>query len=232
MQTYSVAYYRTSAIIEILVFIPLLLAGIFVSIILTTGNMPEWMLITASCLLVILSITCTLIIYKRYGALPCEVQMSESGLDVKLLRHSFLYSISHYSSNWGNIENVSTNYDPNHNRRFYQVTFKKPKKTINLIPAEKVTHSGHETDFGNVLMNYVQNYNKQHQQEPTMQIHSRGFYDTVLAKVLTFLAWAMIAVIIIVKIISPGKISIWRSFAALAYSGMWLTAYYISKRKR
>lgn len=230
MHTYRVEYYRTGAIVAILVFIPLLLVGIFVSIILAIKEIPEWILITAICLLVIFSMILTLIIYKRYGSLPCQVQMSEDGLDIKLLRHSFLYNISHYSSTWSNIQNISTNYDPNHSRRFYQVTFKKPKRTINLIPTEKVANAGEETDFGKTLMDHVEKYNEQH--DPSMQIHSRGFYDTFFAKALTFLAFAMAVAVILIKFIAPASIDNWRTMAVLAYSFIWLYSYYMNRPKK
>ncbi len=228
MKTFQANYSRNGILIAILLIIPLLImTPLFIA--LAYMNLSEVMLFVAIGAIMIAGIGLVLWIVKRHVMVPCEVSVSDGGINVKLLRHSFLYGMSHYESGWGNIRNISTNYDPQNNKRFYLVSFKSPHKTINLTPNDKITSVEEETELGTELLSYVDQFNSQ--AAPAMQIHSRGFYDSGWARGLTVITWIAMAAVVIIFIAWPGNLPIWRALAFLAYSAIWLTAFYANRKK-
>lgn len=231
MQKFDVLYSRQGTLVLIIIAVPLIWLAPFFAAVFLIHNMADWFVITIIILMMVGSLTTLLWMIKRYATVPCEVLMDENRLEVKLLRHSILYFVTHYETNWSNIENVSTNFNNQTNKRFYQVTFKNPGKIITLEPNQVLKSINEETIFGNTLNNYVDKFNTSQQLPASMQIHSKGFYDTRWAKLITFFAWGMTAVIIVAKIASPESISSWKILSFLVYSSMWLTVYYANRGK-
>jgi hypothetical protein len=231
MKTFQVNYSRNGILVLILLIIPLfIMTPIFIGIaMIWGGSLSDVALIAVVVAVMIAGILLTVWMVKRYATVPCEVSVSDSGIQVKLLRHSFLYGVSQYESEWGNIRNVSTNFDPQNSRRFYLVSFKKPNKTINLSPKEKV-EAAEETELGTALLSYVDKFNNQ--AAPAVQIHSRGFYDSTWAKTLTIIIWIGTVAVVVLSILEPDKIPLWRAGIFLAYSAIWLTAFYINRKKK
>ena len=231
MQKFEVKYSLQGKIVLVLIVIPLLWTiPLFAAVILIPG-MAEWMIMVLVALMLLGAIISTLRIVNKQLTIPCQVMMDENKLEVKLLHHSFLYTITHYEAEWNNIENVSSNIDTQNNKRFYQVSFRNPAKTICLSPDDVITSNEEETEFGKSLMGYVNQFNSGNNTSSALKIHSKGFYDSWWAKLLTFFAWTMTTVVIVAKISNPGGISIWKAMGFLTYSAIWLTAYYANRKR-
>src|ERR1041384_297366 len=131
MQTFSADYSRTGpataliAAIPVLIMTPLIIAlailgpdelggaGLIIGILIILGG----------------GIFLTIKAYRKYASVPSEVSLGESGIVIKLLRRSFLYGNIQYDKKWENIKNVSSNFDPQNDRKFYQLSFDHPSHT-------------------------------------------------------------------------------------------------------
>lgn len=230
MQRFEVKYSLSGKIVLVLIVIPLLWTiPLFVAIALMP-DMPEWMILLLVVILLGAIIT-TLRLLNNRLTVPCEVTMNDERLEVKLLRHSFLYTITHYEAEWNNIENVSSNIDTQNNKRFYQVRFRKPAKTISLSPDDIIESADEETEFGKILLSYVNKFNNI-STAAALKIHSKGFYDSWWAKLLTFFAWTMTALIVIAAFTKHSGINTWKVIGFFAYCIIWLTAYYTNRKKQ
>ena len=115
MQKFEVKYSLKAKIVLVLIVIPLLWTmPLFASVILTP-DMPQWMVFVLVCVILLGAITTTVHFVNNQLNILCEVMMDENKMEIKLLMHSFLYTITHYESRWDNIENVSSNIDTQNN---------------------------------------------------------------------------------------------------------------------
>lgn len=231
MNRFEVKYSLSGKIVLVLIVIPLLWTiPLFVAVALMP-DMPEWMIPLLVVIILLGAIITTLRLVNNKLTVPCEVTMNDERLEIKLLRHSFLYTITHYESEWANIENVSSNIDTQNNKRFYQVRFRKPAKTISLSTDDIIETADEETEFGKILLSYVNKFNNS-SSAAALKIHSKGFYDSWWAKLLTFFAWVMTALVIVVSFTRPDSINIWKILGFFAYCVIWLTAYYTNRKKQ
>jgi peptidoglycan/LPS O-acetylase OafA/YrhL len=229
MQTFRVTFSRNPVVVLLLIVVPLLVAAAFVVPLLIIPNLPDWAVLFGSFLMMGAAILVMLFVMKKWGTVKADVVMNEEGISVKLVRFSPFYPVRSYQCSWDGLHNVSTNYDPRHNKRFYLLSFKSPRTTINLQP-EEATDRDNETGFGIILLGYVSRYNESHTAQPETQIKSRGFYDTWWAKALTLLAYAMSAVVLIMFSTDRERMPWWRAVQVTTISTLWLAAYYANRK--
>jgi hypothetical protein len=192
-------------------------------------NLPDWAVLLGSFVMMGAAILIMIFIMKHWGTVTADVAMNEEGISIQLLKSSPFYPVKSYKCSWDGLRNVSTNYDPRHNKRFYLLSFKSPHTTINLQPDE-ATDQDNETGFGTMLLGYVSRYNESHIAQPETQIKSRGFYDTWWAKALTLLAYAMSAVVLMMFFIDRERMPWWRAVQVVTVSTLWLAAYYANRK--
>lgn len=229
MQTFRVTYSRNPVIVLLLIVVPLIVAAAFVIPMLMIPDLPDWAVLLGSFLMMGTAILIMLVIIKTWGTALADVVLNDEGISVQLLRSSPFYPVKSYKSSWGGLRNVSTNYDPRHNKRFYLLSFKSPPTIINLQP-EEATDQDNETGFGTVLLGYVARYNETHTAQPETQIKNRGFYDTWWAKALTLCAYGISAAVLIMFIIDRERIPWWRAVQVVTVSTIWLAAYHANRR--
>lgn len=228
MQTFQVTFSRNAAIVLMLTIIPITMAvGIVLPIVLIP-DIPEWFPAVAAVLVVGVSLGLVLYAYRRWIAIPAEVNLYENGIAVRLMKRSPFYR-KEYSSTWESISNVSSNIDTQHNKRFYLITFRESGTTIQLMPDEMALED-YETDFGEALLGYVGRYNDAHNADGAPHIGRRGFYDAWWAKMLTWLSFLLIVVSIVMYFFGPEERRNWRLLQIVSISLVWLGAYYANKR--
>jgi hypothetical protein len=232
-QTFTVSVSRTGVVVLILVAIPVLTVTVFlVGILAWAGEASDWVVIPTIILMMVTAIGGVLLTLKKWGTPKAEVRMDDAGITIRLLEPSPFYPRSTYVCLWEGIENVSSNIETQHNKRFYQVSFRGPSTmTITLSPPEVVDEHT-ETPFGDALLSYVAQYNKTHTLQPETLIKRRGFYDTGWARALTILAYTMVAVVAGMKILKPDSVETWRVIQVVTFCTLWLSAYYANRRRR
>jgi hypothetical protein len=231
MHKFEVKYSLQGKVVLVLLVLPILWMIPLLVIFTLIPDLPGWAIPVLTILVLTGAIISTIRFIGKYINVPCVVTMNEDKLEIELLRHSFLYTITHYESPWSNIENVSSNIDTKNNKRFYQVRFQNPGKIITLGSNESINTVSDETAFGKTLLDFVDKFNKT-ETASSFKIHSNGFYDSWWAKLLTFFAWTMTALIIVVSFTKPGSINIWKVLGFFAYCVIWLTAYYTNRKKK
>jgi hypothetical protein len=80
-------------------------------------------------------------------------------------------------------------------------------------------------------LQYVDRHNSGQDKQVSL-IGRQGFYDTWWAKGLTAFAYLVIAAALIIRVIAPERVSIWKLVQLLCISVVWLSAYYINRRSR
>jgi hypothetical protein len=229
MQTYPVTFLRNPVVVMILVVVPLIIVAIFLAIMLSLPHLPDWAALVGSFVMMGCSIAAVLFLYKKWAAIKAEVTLSEDGIVVKLLEPSPFYPKEGYQSSWEGVENVSTNFDTKHYKRFYMVRFRNQGKAISLSPTDD-TDKDTETAFGEALLGYVSRFNSQHQSLPDSIIRQRGFYDTWWAKALTVFTYLMFAGVVIMKLTSPASLDFWRIVQVAIFGTLWLSVYYTNRK--
>lgn len=231
MQSFNVKYSRNKSVVAVLILLPLLIFAPVVVLLVSLPSLPYWILLSIVCVVLLFSILTVTQLVKRQLTVSCTIQIDETGLEIQLLKHSLFYPVSHYKSSWSNIENVSSNFDPQLSVHFYQVSFRHPSRTINLWTNEEHETVEVETEFGKQLLLAVEQYNEQLPGKNGLHIYHRGFYESWWAKALTVLAWLVIIAAVANKCIHWETVSMWRVVAPVIYSGGWLSAYYLNKNQ-
>lgn len=230
MQKFEVKYSLQGKIVLVLIILPLLWTIPLLVAATLIPDLPSWTILVLTVVILLGAIITTLRVVNNWLTIPCEVIMDEEKIEIKLLKHSFIYTVTHYESAWGNIENVSSNIDTQNNKRFYQLKFRNPGKTISISTDEVIESIEQETEFGKTLLDYVNRFND-NTSPSALKIHSKGFYDSWWAKLLTLFTWLITVLVIVAKFSNPDGISIWKAMGFLAYSAIWLTAYYTNRKK-
>ncbi len=228
MQTFNVTFSRSYVIVLILLVIPLAVVAVFLTTILSIKNLPDWAVLLASFALIGVSLAAVLLTLKKWGTIPAKVDMDAEGLSIRLLRWSPFYPRREYRSHWDGLSNVSTNYDPQHAKRFYLISFKH-SATVSVDPGDAATEDS-ETPFGNALLGYVEQYNSTHTAAPETLIRRRGFYDAWWAKGLTGFAYIITVAAIIGYFTDRELFPLWRLIQVFCFSAMWLAAYHANRR--
>jgi hypothetical protein len=229
MQTFPVTFSRNPVIVLILVTVPLIIVAIFLLTLFSIPNLPDWAIFVGSFVMMAVNIATVLFIYKKWATARAEVDMSDEGLRIRMLSSSPFYPSAGYQSSWEGIENVSTNFDPQHDKRFYMLSFRHLGKSISLMPAESASDDA-ETPFGDALLAYVSKYNSAHKSQPETLIHQKGFYDTWWAKGLTIFTYLIFALVVVMRLLRPNDVSIWRLVQVACFGILWLSAYYTNRK--
>lgn len=230
MQTFPVTFSRNPVIVLLLVLVPLTVTAVFMVPLLMIRDLPEWLIFLIIGVIMVTSIRLLLLLLKKWGSIAAEVQIGEEGIEIKLLQCSPFYTRKEYHSAWEGLANVSSNYDPQHTKRFYSLTLRHPHITVSLQPAESVADSDTETAFGAALIDGVGRYNAAHAAVPQAQIRQRGFYDAWWAKGLTGLAYLSMAGVVLGYFVNREVFGLWRVVQVLCFSALWLAAYYANRR--
>jgi len=218
--------------ILIMIVIPLTLIGIYVAVIINWVNeIPEWFLILMIMGILGLSVFLVLKSIKRWADIPCTVTLSDSGITIELKRSVFFFLRTTYQGSWDMIKGASTNYEPNTSKRFYTVNFKSPAITIYLNAPEKVT-PGEETEFGTLLMNYIEQHNQLNSDKAEAGIDTTNFYERPWARIFSLIIMVFMIVVLIIFIMMPEKIDFWRVLQLFAFASIFFTAYYLNRRKK
>ena len=228
IEKFEMTCQRIFVIVLILVMIPVFMMGIFFALILNFHDLPDWILIPAIILNMGLIFFMVYKALKNWTNIPCEVYLSLEKIKIKLQRPSFIFSKTEYESNWDQLLNVSSNYEPRSSQRFYKISFSDPSITISLDAKQKVL-PGEETEFGTLLLNYVEMENAKNITKP--KIDTTNFYQGKGALILTGFTWIFLIAICIVYLISD-KIDAWRIVQFTAFASIWLSAYYFNRKKK
>jgi len=231
MQTFPVSFSRTPVTVLILIVVPLVAAALFITPLIIYPQSPDWLVIPTIVVMMIVAIGSLRFIIKKYGSVNAEVDLDEAGIHVRLVQRSLLYPRREYHSDWEGLENVSTNIDPQHSRRYYLISFRQPAVTISLMPSD-ITLADQETPFGEALLDNVARYNSTHTIASESRIRQQGFYDTWWAQGLTVFAYLMIASTLIMRVVAPERVSIWKLVQVLCVGTLWLSAYHINRRRK
>jgi len=231
MQTFPVKLSRTPVTVAILVLIPLLAAAIFIGPLLLFPNLADWVVMATIIVMMISAIWIVKYIIKNYASANAEVDMDENGIQVRLTGRSMFYRRKNYNSSWQGLENVSSNLDSQHNRRFYSIGFRRPQITLNVMPEDEVSDE-EETPFGAALLEHVARYNSASEQSSETKIRQQGFYDTWWAHGITLFACLVMGAALVLHFLTPERVSSWRLLQAFCVSGMWLGTYYVNRRQR
>jgi hypothetical protein len=230
MQKYPVTFSRNPVMFLILIIIPLLVTAVFLVPVLWLPRFPDWLVLVHSVALMGVALACTLFAVKHWASTPAEASLDEAGILITLQQGSPFYLRKEYKSTWEGVDNVSTNLDPQHNKRFYLLSFRNPATTVNLMPADAADEDT-ETPFGEVLLNYVQQYNTSHQGHPEAIIRQKGFYDTWWAKALTVCAYVCMIAVLVAYFTDRERLPFWKLIQVCAFSALWLAAFYANQRK-
>lgn len=224
---------RMGIIYFILLVMPLLVIMPMIAIVVAAGNsLPDWALMIIALLIVGIAVYWIIGFTKKWGTIPCTVEISESELKVTLKTKSVFYPGTVFQSSWADLKSASSGYETQRQERFYKVQFAKPDLTIYLNSPEKLTDAEKETEFGSIFLAYVALQNSDSEKQGKQPIDTRNFYQSTWAKVITYLIWLALAGFIIAKISMPESINSWKVAQFGICSAIWLSSYYINTRKR
>jgi hypothetical protein len=230
MQKFELTCQRIFVVVLILIFLPLLVTFSFIALLLAFSDLPDWLVISSIFAMMGLNIALVLWAIKRLATIPCDVYLGPEKIRIHIRRPSIIFGRSDYESAWDKLENVSSNYEPRTEKRFYKITFTNPRITISIDSPEKVSPS-EETLFGESLMKYVTSYNEETPADKP-RIDTTNFYESTWAKVFTYIMWAALAVFTIVFIAIPDTMDGWRFGQFATGMGIWLAAYYINRSRK
>ncbi len=177
---------RMGIIVLILVLFPLIVAGSMIAILVAAGNdLPDWALVVIIFLILLLTAYWLIGFIKKWGTVPCTVEISERELKITLKKKSVFYPGTVFQSSWADLKSGSSGYEVQRQERFYKVQFSKPDLTVYLNSPEKVRDSNHETEFSSLFLAYVALQNVDSEKQGKQQIDTRNFYQSKWAKVIT-----------------------------------------------
>lgn len=222
---------RLYAIVLILVVVPLVVVGLFVSVILTYGDgMPDWLLIVVIMIALGISIFATLKLISKYNSVPSSITLNDWGIQITLEKRSLFFTRKVYSSAWTDIKAFSSTYSDQKNTRFYKVGLSDPLINIYIDDTEFVPDSETETMFSTYVLEKVNEHNRH--VDTKAKIDTKNFYQSNWAKNLTYFVWVILAVLIVLGVFYSDVIEWWRIAQFAAFSGVWLVAYYANNRKK
>jgi hypothetical protein len=226
METFRLLYNKTNVIILAIVAIPIVSVGLlFACLFNLPRNSPDWLVIGIICVYLVLLVLGVLYGINKKASIPCKVTVNEKGVGFEFEKSSFLYKIDKFFSGWENITNISENfYDGEAN--FYRITFNNPSFTANFS-AIKGEEAGAEK-FYSELAYYQELYNLNHQEAP---IRSKNFYETIWARLITWLFYSMAILVIAMYFLSPKAFEWYRTISLFCFGSIWIGNYYKNTKK-
>lgn len=230
-RTFEMKCQRVYAVVLILVLIPSILVVGFIFLLTSIpAVLPDWLVLTSSFLLVGLSAVLTLLAIMKWANLPCSVTLNEDGVIVSLKRRSPFFRKWVYTCSWREIRAVSSNFDSQTGGRFYKLGMRSGDGNIYLSPDEKTNTPVLETEFGSVLMQFVE-VAEQLPDKKLQPIDKKNFYQSTWAYWLTRVVLVLNIVLWGVFIFADESMDAWQVTRFSLFSGVWLTAYYLNKGK-
>jgi hypothetical protein len=221
---------RVYALVLLMVLIPSTLVIGFIYLL--TGIdyvLPDWLVLTLSFALVGLSVVFTLLAIKRWANLPCKVTLNEDGITIELMRRSPFFQQWIYTCSWRELKAVSSNFDTQTGGRFYKIGLGDRGGNIYLSPDEKTNTPILETEFGELLMEFVET--AEHLPgNAASHIDKRNFYQSTWALWFTRIVLILNVVVWLVAFIVE-DFDLWQAVRLSVFSSIWLTAYYLNRGK-
>lgn len=203
------------------------------AILIAAGNdLPDWAIGVFIAMTIGLALWWTIGFLKKWGTIPCTVEIDEKGIKVILKQKSIFYPGTVFQSAWVDLRAASSGYEPQRQEHFYKVEFSSPAITIYLDSTEKVSHAAEETEFGSLFLAYVALQNSASEKKGKEQIDTKNFYQSTWAKTLTYLMWLVLIGTTGAYFIVPDIVNPWKLLQFSIYSGIWITAYYANTRKK
>ncbi len=226
MKLFRLSYNKTNVIILATVVIPVLSIGLLFTFLFSLPkHTPDWIIISIICISLILMAGAVLYFVTKKAVIPCKITVNDYGVSFKLEHSSFIYKRDDFYSSWENITNVSEN-DYNGEANFYRITFKNPSFTANFSAIKGEEAEAEE--FYSELVYYQELYNLNHQEAP---IQSRNFYETIWARLITWLFYLMIMIITTLYITSSKEMDWYRTISLLCFGSIWVGNYYRNTKK-
>ncbi len=232
MQKFDLTCQRIFVIVMILIIIPMGTMAALLFILVKIGlDIPDWILISSIIGTLGIAILLTVKAMKAWTSIPCEVYLSPEKIIIKLKKPSIIFARDEYESQWDKLYAVSSNYVPSKMLRFYKISFSDPSITIS-IDSPQIVGSGEETEFGALLMSYVEEFNNSSPVSKTTKIDTKNFYQGRGAKIFNVIIWVFIILFTIGCIIFPDKVEPWRLVQMMIFASVWFSAYYINRNKK
>jgi len=145
------------------------------------------------------------------------------------MRRSPFFQKWMYTCSWRELKAVSSNYDTQTGGRFYKIGLGDRGGNIYLSTDEKTNTPILETEFGELLMEFVET--AEHLPgNAASHIDRKNFYQAAWAKWFTRIILVMNVVIWGVVIFGQ-EVDVWQAVRLSVFSSIWLTAYYLNKGK-
>lgn len=228
-RTFEMKCQRVYAIVLILVGIPSMLVLAFVYLLISTkADLPDWLVLTLSFAIMGLAIALTLLAIARWANLPCTVSLSQDGVTISLTKRSPFFRRWVYQGSWQELAAVSSNYDSQTGGRFYKIAMPRGQGNIYLSSEEKTNTPILETEFGEVLNEYLNVADQLPGHK--VPIDRTNFYQgkwafwfTRAILLLNAIAW--------IAFFAIDELDAWQITRLSLVSGVWVTAYYLNKGK-
>lgn len=232
-KVYDMTCSRMGIIMLALVVFPLAICGIMFGILIAAGDdLPDWAIGTFIAITIGLALWWTIGFLKKWGNIPCTVELDEKRITIRLKQKSIFYPGTVFSSSWADLRAASSGYEPQRQQHFYKVQFSSPSITIYLNSTEVVSNAYEETEFGSLFLAYVALQNSDFEQKGKQPIDTKNFYQSGWAKAITFLMWPVLTGSLIASFAFPETVESIKVWQFSIYSGIWLAAYYSNNRKK
>lgn len=226
MLPYRLLYSKNSVLIMAMILIPIFGVGLMFAILLNLPkDLPDWTIFSFIIFFLFVLVVSLLYIIKKWLNVPCNTFVNETGISFKFEKKNFFYKYNDFFSGWENVTNISeTAYNEQGN--FYQITFKNPSFTANFSAIK--AKEEHAEKFFNELTYYQDLYNLSH---PKTQISSKTFYESLWARMITWLFYILVIAIPILYFTTDKNIDWWRVTSLLCFGSIWIGNYYKNTNK-
>lgn len=170
---YEATFSRTTAVVLIVMMVPVIFCLGMVLPIALWPDMPDWGPMLLALPTVAVALAAVRFCYMHYVAIPATVELNEAGIRICLHRHSPFYR-NEYGAAWSAVSRVSSTVETNQNARFYRITFRDGGTTVQLMPDEYADEYC-ETALGETISEYISRHNEACVTQPQSLIRQVGF---------------------------------------------------------
>ncbi len=191
--TYNLVYNEQRKIVWLLIIVPITWSAIFISLILAINDMPGWLPIVGSVLLIAVSTFNVLYVLKRWLSIDTTVEVTDDYFHYKMAKKSPLYKHSEIKVSWDHVRNFSG--DDINDASFAVFKLSKPNVKFSLSPPVLPEAKKPFKDFVSEVSKKIESYNEQAREKHLQVITHKSVFESTGARIGAVLFTALLVVL-------------------------------------
>lgn len=226
MKSYQLLFNKTNVLVLLIAGLPILeMALLFIFLFSLPKTTPDWIIIAIIVISLVLMAGSVILFATKQLTVPCKMTVNHFGISYEFERRNIFYRRNSFFSGWENVTNISENFNSGQDN-FYRIAFKSPSFTINLSPIKGETEQAEA--FFHELTYYQEQYNLSHLSTP---IQSRNFYQSHWARLITWLFYIMVIVVIGSSFTDLITLDWYRNISMFCFGSVWVANYYKNTKR-